>query len=226
MRAEQLIRELAIKSTANTAERSKLRAEQDVKRARPEKLLAIPRLEAQDMCADCPMPWDKHGWVTPPADGPCLDWRDGVLDTRTHGCLADAQKHHHLAGGKPLVILVRAMVNALIRAPRPRCPHLALSRSPISQGLNLPPIDRRQAPAGDLPRSQDALAEELGNVADMTPEDGGGLRLSDPLRHNPRLPGAPQHSKPGAEHSVPGRSRPSKRAGLDTIPLVGHTGPQ
>jgi hypothetical protein len=64
--AEQLIRELAIKSTADTAERSKLRAEQDVKRARPEKLLAIPRLEAQDMCADCPMPWDKHGWVTPP----------------------------------------------------------------------------------------------------------------------------------------------------------------
>jgi hypothetical protein len=66
--------EAAIKSTEDKAERSKLRAERDVKKARLEKLLAIPRLEAEDMCADCPTPWDKHGWVTPPAGGPCPAW--------------------------------------------------------------------------------------------------------------------------------------------------------
>jgi hypothetical protein len=74
LRAKMPELEVAITSTADKAERSKLRAEQDVKRARLEKLLAVPRLEAEDMCADCPMPWDKHGWVTPPADGPCPAW--------------------------------------------------------------------------------------------------------------------------------------------------------
>jgi hypothetical protein len=54
--AEQPIQEVAIKSAADKAVRSKLRAKQDVKRAHLKKLLAIPRLEAQDMCADCPMP--------------------------------------------------------------------------------------------------------------------------------------------------------------------------
>jgi hypothetical protein len=66
--------EAALKSTDDKAERSKLRAERDVKKARLEKLLAIPRLEAEDMCADCATPWDRHGWVTPPADGPCPAW--------------------------------------------------------------------------------------------------------------------------------------------------------
>jgi hypothetical protein len=66
--------EAAIRSTEDKAERSKLRAERDAKKVRLEKLLAIPRLEAEDMCADCPTPWDKHGWVTPPADGPCPAW--------------------------------------------------------------------------------------------------------------------------------------------------------
>lgn len=66
--------EVALGSTEEKAERSKLRAERDVKRARLEKLLAVPRLESEDMCADCATPWAKHGWVTPPADGPCPAW--------------------------------------------------------------------------------------------------------------------------------------------------------
>lgn len=66
--------DVALKGAEDKAERSKLRAERDVKRVRLEKLLAVPRLEAEDMCADCATPWDKHGWVTPPADGPCPAW--------------------------------------------------------------------------------------------------------------------------------------------------------
>ena len=34
----------------------------------------MPRLESEDMCADCATPWAKHGWVTPAADGPCPAW--------------------------------------------------------------------------------------------------------------------------------------------------------
>jgi hypothetical protein len=66
--------EAAIMGTEDKAERSKLRAERDIKKARLENLLAVPRLEPEDMCADCATLWDKHGWVTPPADGPCPAW--------------------------------------------------------------------------------------------------------------------------------------------------------
>jgi hypothetical protein len=54
--------------------RSKLRAERDVAKWRLDKLLAVPRLEAEDMCADCPTPANMHGYVTPPFDGPCPAW--------------------------------------------------------------------------------------------------------------------------------------------------------
>ena len=34
----------------------------------------MPRLEADDMCADCPTPATKHGWASPPAERPCSAW--------------------------------------------------------------------------------------------------------------------------------------------------------
>lgn len=74
LRAELPELEASINSTEDRTERSKLRAEQDIKKTRLEKLLAIPRLEFEDMCADCATPWEKHGWVTPPSDGPCPAW--------------------------------------------------------------------------------------------------------------------------------------------------------
>lgn len=66
--------EMQIKGTDDKAVRSKLRAERDVKKWRLEKLLAVPRLEAADMCADCATPAGKHGYVSPPYDFPCPAW--------------------------------------------------------------------------------------------------------------------------------------------------------
>lgn len=51
----------AIKGTDDRAERSKLRAERDIKRYQLDKLLAVPRLDAKDMCPDCPTPSSEHG---------------------------------------------------------------------------------------------------------------------------------------------------------------------
>lgn len=66
--------EAQIKDTDDKAMRSKLRAERDIKRWRLDKLLTIPRLEPEDMCADCATPADKHGYVSPPFDYPCPAW--------------------------------------------------------------------------------------------------------------------------------------------------------
>lgn len=66
--------EAQIKTTTDRAERSKLRAERDIKTWRLNKLLVVPRLEADDMCADCATPADKHGYVSPPFDFPCPAW--------------------------------------------------------------------------------------------------------------------------------------------------------
>lgn len=63
-----------IKAIEDRQERSKLKARHDVIKWRLDKPLAVPRLEAEDMCADCPMPAHEHGYVTPPFDGPCPAW--------------------------------------------------------------------------------------------------------------------------------------------------------
>lgn len=63
-----------IKTTEDRQERSKLKVRHDIMKWRLDKLLAVPRLEAEDMCADCPTPANKHGYVTPPSDGPCPAW--------------------------------------------------------------------------------------------------------------------------------------------------------
>jgi hypothetical protein len=50
------------------------RIQADLKRHRLNELLAVPPQTADDMCSDCPTPNSKHGWVTPPFDGPCPAW--------------------------------------------------------------------------------------------------------------------------------------------------------
>lgn len=66
--------EARMKATADRAERSKTRAEHDIKKWRLEKLLAVPRQEVEDMCADCALPASRHGYVSPPYDWPCPAW--------------------------------------------------------------------------------------------------------------------------------------------------------
>lgn len=66
--------EAQIKATDDKDVRSKLRAERDIKKWRLDKLLAVPRLQAEDMCADCTTPAGKHGYVSPPSDHPCPAW--------------------------------------------------------------------------------------------------------------------------------------------------------
>jgi len=63
-----------MKATDDGAGRSKLRAERDVGRWRLDKLLAVPRLDAEDMCAECATPASHHGYVSPPYHWPCPAW--------------------------------------------------------------------------------------------------------------------------------------------------------
>lgn len=63
-----------MKATSDQAEKSKTRAERDIKTWRLEKLLAVPRQEVEDMCADCVLPASHHGYVIPPYDWPCPAW--------------------------------------------------------------------------------------------------------------------------------------------------------
>lgn len=64
---------IEIPELAASAER-KDRVKADLKRRRLDELLAVPPLTADEMCSDCPTPIAKHGWVTPPFDGPCPAW--------------------------------------------------------------------------------------------------------------------------------------------------------
>jgi hypothetical protein len=64
----------ALKATKDRSERSTLRSKLDLENRRLEKLLAVPQLAAEDMCADCPHPFASHGWCSPPWDGPCPAW--------------------------------------------------------------------------------------------------------------------------------------------------------
>jgi hypothetical protein len=45
-------------------------------------LLAIPMLTADDMCSECATPASRHGWVTPPSDGPCPAWPGAAAQRR------------------------------------------------------------------------------------------------------------------------------------------------
>ncbi|WP_163700467.1 hypothetical protein [Mycolicibacterium agri] len=72
---EQTVKQLRVEipELATSAER-KDRIKADLKRRRLDELLAVPPLSADDMCSDCPTPIAKHGWRTPPFDGPCPAW--------------------------------------------------------------------------------------------------------------------------------------------------------
>lgn len=64
----------ALKATTDKAERSKLRSDLQGARYKLERLLAVPPLDAENMCSECPKPAAKHGWVSPPYDAPCPAW--------------------------------------------------------------------------------------------------------------------------------------------------------
>ncbi|MFC5827980.1 hypothetical protein [Nonomuraea insulae] len=64
----------ALKAATSRDERSKLQIKLGLARQKLEKLLAVPPLASEDMCADCPAPFSSHGWSTPPWDGPCPAW--------------------------------------------------------------------------------------------------------------------------------------------------------
>lgn len=64
----------ALKAATDQGERSRTRGNLGLENHRLEKLLAVPQLSVEDMCADCPQPFASHGWSTPPWDGPCPAW--------------------------------------------------------------------------------------------------------------------------------------------------------
>lgn len=60
--------------TSERSARAKLRSDRDMKKSRLDKLLAVPRQEQENMCADCALPLHQHGYTTPPFVGPCPAW--------------------------------------------------------------------------------------------------------------------------------------------------------
>jgi hypothetical protein len=78
----------ALQTTKDRQERSKLQLELDGASRELDNLLAIPRLSAEDMCADCPEPIASHGWsfsltAGPPWGGPCAAWPGWAAQVKT-----------------------------------------------------------------------------------------------------------------------------------------------
>lgn len=74
LRAEVSELEARMKVTSDRAERSKIRTDCDTRKWRLERLLAVPRQEIDDMCADCALPASHHGYTSPPYEWPCPAW--------------------------------------------------------------------------------------------------------------------------------------------------------
>ncbi|MEZ0362325.1 hypothetical protein ACAG26_01280 [Mycobacterium sp. pUA109] len=66
--------EAELRAATDRNERRELRGKTAPLRRRLDNLVAIPPLTPNDMCSDCPTPMSKHGWVTPPFEGPCPAW--------------------------------------------------------------------------------------------------------------------------------------------------------
>ncbi|QFG23725.1 hypothetical protein [Actinomadura sp. WMMB 499] len=64
----------AYKASKDRKERSDLRSKISISQRKIDDLLAVPELAAEQMCSECATPMFKHGWVTPPYDGPCPAW--------------------------------------------------------------------------------------------------------------------------------------------------------
>ncbi len=62
------------KAPKDRKERSELRLKISMTQRELDDLLAVPELVAGQMCSECATPMFKHGWVTPPYDGPCPAW--------------------------------------------------------------------------------------------------------------------------------------------------------
>lgn len=63
-----------LNATSDRTERSKIRSTREAQKWHLDKLLAVSRQEAEDMCADCALPAFQHGYVTPPFVRPCPAW--------------------------------------------------------------------------------------------------------------------------------------------------------
>jgi hypothetical protein len=74
LRARILELKTAATETKDRTERSKLRGELQTAESSLETLLAVPPLTEDDMCSECAQPASRHGWVSPPYDGPCPAW--------------------------------------------------------------------------------------------------------------------------------------------------------
>ncbi|WP_433229201.1 hypothetical protein [Actinomadura formosensis] len=62
------------KASKDRKERSDLRLKISPAQRNLDNLLAVSELAAEQMCSECATPIFKHGWVTPPYDGPCPAW--------------------------------------------------------------------------------------------------------------------------------------------------------
>ncbi|GIF99049.1 hypothetical protein [Catellatospora citrea] len=70
---------LRLKSTTGRAERASVRDELQRANGLLERLLVVPRLTADDMCGDCDLPANWHGWSSRGygallGQGPCPAW--------------------------------------------------------------------------------------------------------------------------------------------------------
>lgn len=63
-----------LKEATDKSARAAARLKVEQATSRLDGLLAIPRPVADDMCSECPTLVARHGWCTPPAEGPCRAW--------------------------------------------------------------------------------------------------------------------------------------------------------
>lgn len=63
-----------IAAAGDRAVRAQHRAELRDATRKLDNWLGVGTLTAEDMCSECPTPNTRHGWVSPPTDGPCRAW--------------------------------------------------------------------------------------------------------------------------------------------------------
>lgn len=95
--------ETELKAATDRNERYKLRNRTIVTRRRLDELLAVPPLTSDEMCSECPTPTAKHGWVTPPFEGPCPAWPGWAARLRRAGEILETAARHAERPAEPPV---------------------------------------------------------------------------------------------------------------------------
>lgn len=113
LRTEIAELDAGIAAAGDKAERSRLRTARQITKCQLDEHLAVPRMEADDMCADCPQPLVHHALGGAFTGGPCPAWPDwGARLRKVRQMLENAAQHPQQADAardapkpKPLAVV-------------------------------------------------------------------------------------------------------------------------